>query len=58
MNYVVKMGSGAMVYIRSLIKIVSGIQKLFEGKVIYIETPRQQGDLISLLLFFKTRKVW
>jgi hypothetical protein len=31
MNYVVKMGLGAMVYIPSFIKIDSGIQKLLGG---------------------------
>jgi hypothetical protein len=52
MNYAFKMGSGAMIYIPSFIKIVSGIQKLIGG--IHRHTD---GDLISLLLFFKIRKV-
>jgi hypothetical protein len=47
MKYAVKMGSGAMIYIPSFIKIGSGIKKLIEGG-----TDRQHGDFISLLLFF------
>jgi hypothetical protein len=31
MKYVVEMGSGAMIYIPSFIKIGSGIQKLIRG---------------------------
>jgi hypothetical protein len=31
MRYVVEMGSGAMIYIPSFIKIGSGIQKLMRG---------------------------
>jgi hypothetical protein len=31
MNYVVEMGSGAMIYIPSLMKIGSGIQSLLRG---------------------------
>jgi hypothetical protein len=31
MNYAVEMGSGAMLYIPSLVKIGSGIQKLVRG---------------------------
>jgi hypothetical protein len=47
MNYAVQMGSGAMIYIPSFIKISSGIPKLIgEG---YTDT--QHGDLISLLYF-------
>jgi hypothetical protein len=47
MKNVIEMGSG-------FIKIGSGIQKLI-GKA--TETHRQHGDLISLLSFFKIRKV-
>jgi hypothetical protein len=50
MNCVVEMGSGAITYIPRLIKIGSGIWKLL--KVIHLQTRRQQGDHISLLLFF------
>jgi hypothetical protein len=39
------MGSGAVIYIPSFVKIGSGVQKLIRG------TDRQQGDLISLLYF-------
>jgi hypothetical protein len=48
------MGSGAVIYIPSLIKIGSGIQKLIRG---YTDTHRQQRDVISLLYFFKIEKV-
>jgi hypothetical protein len=41
------MGSGAMIYVPSFIKTGSGIQKLMGGG--YIDTHRQQGDLISPL---------
>jgi hypothetical protein len=33
MKYTVQMGSGAMIYIPSFIKIGSGIQKLMEGGI-------------------------
>jgi hypothetical protein len=49
------MGSGAVIYVPSSIKIGSGVQKLMRG--IYTHTDRQQRDLISLLYFFKIRKV-
>jgi hypothetical protein len=49
--YAVEMGSGAVIYIPSFIKIGSGIQRLIGG------ISRQQGDLISLLLYFQNRKV-
>jgi hypothetical protein len=47
------MGSGAVIYIPSFIKTGSGVQMLIGG----IHTHRQQRDLISLLYFFKIRKV-
>jgi hypothetical protein len=50
MKYAVDMGPGAMIDIQSYIKMGSGIRKLIGG--IHIETHRQQGDLISLFLFF------
>jgi hypothetical protein len=49
MKYAVQMGSGAMIYIPSFIKIGSGIHKLIVG----IRRHRQQGDLMCLLPFFK-----
>jgi hypothetical protein len=49
------MGSGAVIYVSSFIKIGSGVQKLIGG--IHRHTHRQQRDLISLLYFFKMRKV-
>jgi hypothetical protein len=51
MKYGVRMGSGAMIYIPSFIKIGSEIQKFIRG-----DTHRQQYDLISLLLFFQNKK--
>jgi hypothetical protein len=54
MKYVIEMGSGAMTYIPSFIKIGSkGILKLIWGR----GTHRQHGGLISLLNVFKIRKV-
>jgi hypothetical protein len=44
------MGSGAVIYVPSLIKIGLGIQKLIRG------IHRQQGDLISLILFFQNKE--
>jgi hypothetical protein len=43
MNYAVVIGSGAMIFILSFIKIGSGFQKLLPG------IHRQEGDHISLL---------
>jgi hypothetical protein len=43
MKYAVEMGSGAMIYIPSFIKIGSGIPKFIVG------THRQHCDLISLV---------
>jgi hypothetical protein len=45
------MGSGAVIYVPSFIKIGSDVQKLITG------IHRQQRDLISLLYIFKIRKV-
>jgi hypothetical protein len=44
------MGSGAVIYVPSFIKIGSGVQKVIGG------IHRQQGDLISLLLFFLNKE--
>jgi hypothetical protein len=48
--YAIEIGSGA-ICIPSFIKIDSGVQKLIGG--IYMQTHRQLGDLISLVLFFQ-----
>jgi hypothetical protein len=53
MKYAVEMVSGAMIHVPSFIKIGSAIQKLIRG----ICRHTQHGNLISLLLFFKIRKV-
>jgi hypothetical protein len=46
MKYAVDMGSVAMIYVPSFIKIGSGIQKLIREDT---QTHRQDGDRISLL---------
>jgi hypothetical protein len=51
MKHAVEMGSGARICMPVFIKISSAIQKLIR------ETHRQHGDRISLLYFFKIRKV-
>jgi hypothetical protein len=43
MKYAVEMGSGAMTYILSFIKIGSAIQKLMQEEI-----HRQYGDIISI----------
>jgi hypothetical protein len=49
-----EMGSGAMIYIRSFIKIDSDIEKLIDGDS---QTQhRQHGDLISQRLFYFQNK--
>jgi hypothetical protein len=45
MKYAVEMGSGAMIYIPSFIKIGSGIQELIGMDT---QIDRQEGDPISL----------
>jgi hypothetical protein len=55
MKYAVEMGSGDMIYIPSFVNIGSGFQRLTGGR--NTQTHGQYGDLISLLLFFKIRKV-
>jgi hypothetical protein len=52
-KYGIEMVSDGMMYILSFMNIDSGTQKLVGGKY----TDIQQGDLISLLYFFKIRKV-
>jgi hypothetical protein len=53
MKYAVEMGSGAMIYISSFIKIGSGIQKLMGWNM---QTHRQHEDRISLLLLYFENK--
>jgi hypothetical protein len=48
-DYVVEIGSSAMIYIQSFLKIGSAIQMLVGGVT---QTHRQDGDRISLLIFF------
>jgi hypothetical protein len=49
----VEMGSGAMIYVPSFIKIGSGIQKLIGGGYTYrhADTHMQEGELIRLHSF-------
>jgi hypothetical protein len=49
------MGSGAVIYVPSFLKIGSGVQKLM-GRDIHTHTHGQQRDLISLLLFFQNKE--
>jgi hypothetical protein len=52
-------GSDAVIYIPSLIKIGSGVQMLIGGgdTQTHTHTHGEQRDLISLLYIFKIRKV-
>jgi hypothetical protein len=50
------MGSDALIYVPSFIKIGPGVQKLIGGDT-QTHTHGQHRDLISLLCFFKIRKV-
>jgi hypothetical protein len=52
-KYAVEVGSVAMIYIPSFRKIASGIRKLIRR---CLHTQREQGDLISLLLFFQNKE--
>jgi hypothetical protein len=61
MKYAVEMGSRAMIYIPSLIKIGSGVQILFGGTHAAhthtdTQTHTEQGNLLSLLSYLKIRK--
>jgi hypothetical protein len=49
------MGSGAMIYVPNFVKIGSGVQQLIGG--IHKHTHGHQRDLISLVYYFKIRKV-
>jgi hypothetical protein len=46
MKYAVEMGSGALMYIPSFIKIGSGIQKLIGG--IHIQTHELMGEIYEV----------
>jgi hypothetical protein len=54
MTFAIEMGSGAMTKISSFIQIGSDIQKLIRG---ITKAIRQDADRVSLLYFFKIRKV-
>jgi hypothetical protein len=53
MNYAVGMGSEAIIYVSSFIKILSGIQKFTREDT---QTHRQQCDLIILPLFLQNKE--
>jgi hypothetical protein len=53
MKYAVQMGSGAMIYIPSFMKICSAIQKLLRGNT---QTHRQHGARMNLLSFFQNKE--
>jgi hypothetical protein len=55
MMYAVGMASCGMIYLPSFTKIGSGIQKLMGGGG-DTQRHRQQGDLISLPLFFENKE--
>jgi hypothetical protein len=60
MNYalvVVQMALGVMINAPTFITISSGVQKFLWGGYTYRHTNRQQGDIISLLLLSKARKI-
>lgn len=54
MKYAVDMGSGALIYTVSLIRIGSAILNLMGGDT--IQTDTQPGDLISRILLFETKE--
>jgi hypothetical protein len=54
MKYAVEMGSGAMIYIPSFIKIGSGIHRLMGGGG-NSQTHRQHGDHINQLSCFQNK---
>jgi hypothetical protein len=53
MKYAVEMGSGAMIYIPSFIKVGSAIQMLIRRDS---QTHRQHGERISLLSPFQNKE--
>jgi hypothetical protein len=54
MNYAVETGSGAMIYIPSLIKIGSGIQKLIRG--IHTETALRSHKPTFIFYFLQNKE--
>jgi hypothetical protein len=55
MKYAVEMGSDTTIHIPYFIKTGAGIQKLVMGGR-DTHAQRQQGDVISLLLFFQNKE--
>jgi hypothetical protein len=56
MIHAVEMVSYGMIYLPSFINMGSRIQKLLVGAT-HLDTQRQQGDPISLLLFLKNKEI-
>jgi hypothetical protein len=52
MKQIIEMGSDAMIYTPSFIKIASSIQKFMGRGKVDSQTHREHGDFISILLFF------
>jgi hypothetical protein len=52
MKCAVEIASGSMIYVPNFVIFCSGVQKLGG---INLQTHRQQGDPISLLLFFQNK---
>jgi hypothetical protein len=50
MKYAVEMGSGAMIYIPSFIKIGSGIEKMVGGG--FIDTQTAWGSHMRTIIYF------
>jgi hypothetical protein len=55
MKHAVETCSGAMAYIPSFIKIGVAIQKLIGGDI-HVQTHRQNGDIMGLLLVFQNKE--
>jgi hypothetical protein len=57
MNYTIGMGSVAVIYVPSFIKIGPSIQKIIGRGFTDKQTHRPNGVLISLLLFFQNKEI-
>jgi hypothetical protein len=57
MKLAVDMAEDGVIYANSFIQIGSGVKKLLRGIHIKTYTHRQRGDLISLLVLNKKRRL-
>jgi hypothetical protein len=57
MRYAIEMGSGAMTYIPSFIKIGSGIQKLMWGGGFTDTQTGYRSHSLTFIFFFKITKI-